>query len=347
MGKRRKMSREFEVAILGAGTIGMLHAENILTSIPSLKLRAVADPVSDAVQQAHERFGVRVERDWHAAVDDPKLDAVIICSPMNHHAEQIREAVATGKHIFCEKPIDWRLEIIDDLLRDVEEQGVIFQTGFNRRFDRNFASLWQKVTENRLGDLWTLKITSRDPELPGKDYLKSSGGLFLDMTIHDFDMARFLARAEIREVTARASALVSAETGEADDVDTALTVLCFDNDVLAVIDNCRKSAYGYDQRIEVHGERGTMFADNEVTDTTSFWDSSGSHRPPVPHFFLERYKEAYKLELESFGRALAGGPVAVSGHDGRQAVLAAIAANRSLRENRTVTLAEVAEGTGK
>jgi myo-inositol 2-dehydrogenase/D-chiro-inositol 1-dehydrogenase len=336
-------SREFGVAILGAGRIGMLHAENIVTAVPGLTLRMIADPVPAAIDRARERFGVEVEEDWRAAVRDSDVDAVIICSPTDHHAGQIREAAAAGKHIFCEKPIDRDLESIDELLAHVEEQGVKFQTGFNRRFDRNFAALRNRVAGGEIGDLWMLKITSRDPEPPPLSYLQDSGGIFFDMTIHDFDMARFLAGTGIREVTAYGSALVSEETKEADDIDTALITLGFENRVLAQIDNCRQASYGYDQRIEAHGRSGMLLADNERADTVTYADSSGFHRRPSPSFFLERYHYSYVRELESFREALEGGPVAVSGSDGRQAVLAAAAADRSLRERRTVTLEEVAQ----
>lgn len=333
--------REFGVAILGAGRIGMLHAENIATAVPGLTLRVVADPVPAATDQARERFGAEVGEDWRAAVHDPDVDAVIICSPTDQHAGQIREAASAGKHIFCEKPIDRNLKSIDELLAHVEEQGVKFQTGFNRRFDRNFAALRNRIVGGEIGDLWMLKITSRDPEPPPLAYLRDSGGLFFDMTIHDFDMARFLANAEIREVAASGSALVGEETEEADDIDTALVTLRFENGVLAQIDNCRQAVYGYDQRVEAHGRGGMLLADNERADTVTFADSSGFHRGPSPRFFLERYREAYVRELESFRDALAGAPVSVSGFDGRQAVLAASAADRAFREGRTVTLEEV------
>lgn len=333
--------REFGVAVLGAGRIGMLHAENIMSAIPGLALKVIADPVPEAIEAARERFGVEVEEDWQAAVQDSDVDAVIICSPTNQHAGQIKEAAASGKHIFCEKPIDRGLESIDELLEHVEEQGVKFQTGFNRRFDRNFASLQNRILEGEIGDLWMLKVASRDPELPPLSYLQDSGGLFFDMAIHDFDMVRFLAGAEIQEVAACGSALVSEETEEAGDVDTALTTVRFENGVLSLIDNCRQAAYGYDQRVEAHGRDGMLMADNELTDTVTFADSSGFHRKPLPHFFLERYHNAYVRELETFRDALEGAPVAVSGFDGRQAVLAAIAADKSLNERRTVTLDEV------
>lgn len=333
--------KEFGVAILGAGRIGMLHAENIMTAVPGLALKMIADPVPEAIDAARERFGVEVEEDWRVAVQDSDVEAVIICSPTDHHAEQIKEAAAAGKHIFCEKPIDRKLESIDELLGYVEEQGVKFQTGFNRRFDRNFAALQSRIDDGEIGDLWMLKVASRDPELPPLSYLQGSGGLFFDMAIHDFDMVRFLAGAEIQEVAACGSALVSEETEEAGDVDTALTTVRFGNGLLALIDNCRQAAYGYDQRVEALGRNGMLMADNERTDTVTFANSSGFHRKPLPHFFLERYSDAYVRELETFRDALEGAPVAVSGFDGRQAVLAAIAADKSLRERRTVMLQEV------
>ena len=225
-------SNEPRVAILGAGRIGMFHAENIVNNVSGLTLKAIADPVPEVGERASERLDVEVEEDWRVVVQDPGIDAVVIASPTDYHAEQIVGAIEAGKHIFCEKPIARDLPSIDELLARVEERGLKFQTGFNRRFDHNFGALRSRVANGEIGDLWMVKITSRDPEPPPLSYLMDSGGLFFDMAIHDFDMARFLVGAEVAEVTARGSALVGPETSKADDIDTAVTILQFENGVM-------------------------------------------------------------------------------------------------------------------
>ena len=332
---------EPSVAILGAGRIGMFHAENIVNNVSGLTLKAVAEPVPEVAERAHERLGVEAEEDWRVVVQDPGIDAVVIASPTDSHAEQIVGAIEAGKHIFCEKPIARNLPSIDELLARVEERGLKFQTGFNRRFDQNFGALRSRMENGEIGDVWMVKITSRDPEPPPLSYLMDSGGLFFDMAIHDFDMARFLVDAEVADVTARGVALVGPETSEADDVDTAFTILQFENGVLGLIENCRQAAYGYDQRIEALGRDGMLLADNERSDTVTIADSSGFHRVPAPRFFRERYSGSYVRQLERFRDALAGEPVtAASGSDGRQAVLVAHAAEMSRREGRTVALDE-------
>jgi myo-inositol 2-dehydrogenase/D-chiro-inositol 1-dehydrogenase len=329
------------VAVLGAGRMGRLHAENIRRYVADLRVVAFAEPEPRMAEAAARDFGVAVVPDWRELVARSDADAVLVCSPPDVHVEQIVAAAEAGKHVFCEKPLARDLASIDRALAAVSKATVILQVGFNRRFDRNFAAVAEQVRAGRVGAPCILRITSRDPEPPPPEYIPVSGGLFVDMTIHDFDLARFLLDAEISDVAALADALVDTHARELGDVDTAVTSLRFDNAALGVIDNCRRSAYGYDQRIEVHGTSGMVSAGNELATTTIAADGAGFHSPVLPHFFLDRYREAYVRELESFAAALAGGPVEASGYDARQATIASVAAQRAHAERRAVPLVEV------
>jgi myo-inositol 2-dehydrogenase/D-chiro-inositol 1-dehydrogenase len=266
---------------------------------------------------------------------------VLICTPPGAHAEQIAFAAGEGKHVLCEKPLAADLVAADAALAAVERAGVVLQVGYNRRFDRNFAAVRRSVEEGRVGTICLVRISSRDPDPPPPDYIRVSPGLFFDTTSHDLDLARFLVGGDIVEVSARGSALFSAEVREVGGVDTAATTAVFESGALAVIDNCWRSAYGYDQRVEVHGTDGTASARNELADTTVVADSGGFHEPVLPHFYLDRYRDAFRRELEAFADALGGGPVRVTGHDGRQALAASVAAQRSHEHGRTVALAEL------
>ena len=328
-------------AILGAGRMGRLRAENIRRYIPGLRVLAFAEPDARIAEATGRDFGVPIVRDWRELVSRRDVGAVLVCSPPDVHVEQIVAAAEAGKHIFCEKPLARDLASIDRALEAVSKAAVILQVGFNRRFDRNFAAVARDVRAGRVGAPCLLRITSRDPEPPPADYIPVSGGLFVDMTIHDFDLARFLLDAEISEVGTLADALVDTHARELGDIDTAVTSLRFDNAALGVIDNCRRSAYGYDQRVEVHGTSGMVAAGNELATTTVTADDHGFHSPALPHFFLDRYRDAYVRELESFAAALAGAPVEANGDDARQATLAAVAAQRAHVERRFVPLAEV------
>ena len=327
------------VGVIGLGRMGRLHATNVQTRLPSLELVAAADPAPNAVAAAAE-LQVPLLADWHDLLALPGLDAVLICSPTDHHAEQIVAAAEAGKHSFCEKPLDGSLERLDRTLAAVATAGTVLQVGFNRRADRNFGALKARLAAGEISSPWLLKITSRDPQPQSREYVVGSGGIFLDMTIHDFDLARFLL-GDVVSVSAAGGALVDPELAELDDVDTAITTLVFESGALGVIDNCRRASYGYDQRVEVHGELGMLAADNEPSTTVEFADGSGFHRPPLPAFFLDRYGEAYVRELRAFADAIGGAAPLADGRDGQQAVALAVAARRSLAEQRTVPLAEV------
>jgi myo-inositol 2-dehydrogenase/D-chiro-inositol 1-dehydrogenase len=331
---------EHGIGIVGAGRIGRLHARN-LAQTAGLRLVAVTDADRPAAEVCAREFGGETVADVEQMLARDDVDAVLICSPPGAHAEQIARAACAGKHVFCEKPLADELPAADRALAAVEHAGTVLQVGYNRRFDRNFALVRRAVEEGRVGTPCLVRISSRDPDPPPADYIRVSPGLFFDTTTHDLDLARFLLGAEIVEVTARGSALFSEVVREVGGVDTASTTAVFDTGALAVIDNCWRSAYGYDQRVEVHGTDGTAAARNEVADTTVLADAHGFHEPVLPHFYLDRYADAFRRELEAFAAALDGAPVPVTGHDGRQALAACVAAERSHRERRTVALAEL------
>jgi len=280
--------------------------------------------------------------DYRELLADSTIHAVAICSSTDTHCRIIEEAAAAGKHIFCEKPIDYDLARIHEALSAVEKAGVKLQIGFNRRFDPSFAKVRELVASGSIGRPHVIRITSRDPGPPPLDYIKVSGGIFLDMTIHDFDMARFLSGSEAEEVYAIGDALVDPAIGEAGDVDTAIVTLRLKNRALVAIDNSRRAIYGYDQRIEVFGSKGSVSAGNRAPDAHVLMDQAGVHEAKPLHFFLERYAEAYVIELQAFVEALLKDqePL-VTGRDGLQPVIMGLAATRSLREGRPVKFSEI------
>jgi len=267
---------------------------------------------------------------------------VLICSSTDTHSELVVQAAEAGKHIFCEKPIDHTLARIDRALAAVERAGVKFQVGFNRRFDANFARVRQAVVSGEIGTPHLMHIVSRDPAPPPISYVKVSGGMFLDMTIHDFDMARFLIGDEVEEIYTAAGVRVDPEIGKAGDVDTAVILLRFRNGVVGTIDNSRKAVYGYDQRAEVFGSAGAIATAN-VHPNLAVVSTAANVRRDLPlNFFMERYTESFANELRGFVEAVVEDkPTPVNGHDGRVPVVMALAARKSYEEGRPVKLSEV------
>lgn len=331
------------LGLIGAGRIGRIHGTNAARRIPGCALAAIADLNEDAAQACAAATGVdAVFTDPQAIFDDPAIDAVIICSATQTHVPLIEAAAGAGKHIFCEKPVALELAAVDRAMRAVEAAGVKAQVGFNRRFDPSFAELQRALAGGAIGTPHLVRITSRDPAPPPIEYVRISGGLFYDMTIHDFDMARFIVGAEVESVFATGSCRVDPAIGEAGDIDTAVVVLTFAGGVVCTIDNCRKADYGYDQRVEVLGADGMLQADNRTPHGTSQADSSGVHGPRLLDFFLERYEQAYLHELEAFVAAVrddAKPPVCLD--DGRAPVVLAKAAYRSIELRRAVLPSEV------
>ncbi len=305
----------------------------------------MADVDAEAARQCAAHIGIEhAVTDHRALIERPDIDAVAICSSTDTHAQFIEEAAAAGKHIFCEKPIDYDLARIDRALEAVRKAGVRLQIGFNRRFDPSFRRARELVAAGRIGQPHLLRITSRDPEPPPIDYVKVSGGIFLDMTIHDFDMARYLMGGEVDEVYAAGGVMVDPAIGEVGDIDTAAITLRFANGAIGTIDNSRKAKYGYDQRIEVFGSGGLVSVPNIPPHAATLSDGSGVHGPRPLLFFLERYADAYLAEMREFVDCVrAGKAPSVTGEDGRLAVVMAYAARTSCAENRPVRLAEVAQ----
>jgi myo-inositol 2-dehydrogenase / D-chiro-inositol 1-dehydrogenase len=334
---------DVRIGVIGAGRIGKIHAQSLSQRIPGVRVSGLADVQVDAARELAARLHIdRVEPDYHALLADPAVDAVAICSSTDTHARIIGEAAQAGKHIFCEKPIAHDLAQIDAALAAVDKAGVRLQIGFNRRFDPSFRHVHEMVAEGKIGQPHILRITSRDPAPPPIEYVRVSGGLFFDMTIHDFDMARYLMGSEVDEVFAVGGVRVDPAIGEAGDIDTALITLRFANGAFGAIDNSRQAVYGYDQRVEVFGSGGMVAAQNNTPDSHVHLDAVGAHSAKPLYFFLERYAEAYAAEMGAFVQAIREHrETPVTGRDGRIPVVMAMAAARSLRENRPVRLSEI------
>lgn len=329
--------------VIGAGRIGKIHAENLATRIPGAAVAAIADVDLKAAQELAARLpGPAAEEDYHSLLSDPGIDAVAICSSTDTHAKIVVEAAEAGKHIFCEKPIDLGLDKIDAALEAVEQAGVKLQIGFNRRFDPNFRKVRIMVAEGKIGMLQIVRITSRDPAPPPLSYVKGSGGLFLDMTIHDFDMARYLSGSEVEEVYTAAGVMVDPAIGEAGDVDTAIITLRFTNGAIGTIDNSRQAIYGYDQRVEVFGSNGMIQAHNNTPDQDFYFNAEGVHSARPLYFFLERYMESFVAEMREFVQSIQENTSPpVTGIDGRIPVVIGMAAKKSYLEHRPVRLSEI------
>ena len=339
------MSSRVNVGLIGAGRIGRLHAEHLALRIPQANLLAVSDIILDAAQKCAADFGIpTATQDHRIIMENSDIEAVIICSSTDTHTQMIEEAAAAGKHIFCEKPIDVDLARIDRALAAVEEAGVKLQVGFNRRFDPSFRRVRELVAAGKIGEPHILRITSRDPEPPPIEYIKVSGGIFLDMTIHDFDMARYLIGSEVEEIYAVGGVMVDPEIGRAGDIDTAVITLRFENGVIGTIDNSRRAVYGYDQRVEVFGSAGLVTVSNNTPDSAVVSDAEGVHGPLPLYFFIERYVDSYIAEMEAFIECIQQDrTVPVTGADGRIPVVMGYAARKSYEENRPVRLSEVVD----
>jgi myo-inositol 2-dehydrogenase / D-chiro-inositol 1-dehydrogenase len=324
----------FKIALLGAGRIGRIHAANAAAH-PALALAYVVDPVAAAAESLAAETGAAVSS-LSAAFADPEVAGVIVASSTDTHLDYARQAIAAGKAVFCEKPID------QDLSRARAAAGELNGTrlflGFNRRFDPSFQALKAKLDAGAVGALESLQITSHDPAPPPVSYIKVSGGLFKDMAIHDFDMARWLLGEEPVSVFAAASCLVDPDIGAAGDVDTAKTLLRTASGRLCVISNSRRSGYGYDQRIEAYGARGLVRADNVLESTVQTWSEAGAAADRFQNFFLDRYRDAYRLEMAHFAEILAGATPRVGYEDGVAALALAEAAAESVKTGRPVAV---------
>lgn len=333
-----------KLGIIGAGRIGKVHAESITKYVPNAEVKAIADPfMNEATKEWAKGLGIQnTYNDYNEVLNDPEIAAVLVCSSTNTHSPISIEALKAGKHVFCEKPIDHNLDRIKEVLAEVERTGLKFQVGFNRRFDHNFKAIKDAVVAGKIGDPHIIRVTSRDPEAPPAEYVKVSGGIFLDMTIHDFDMVRFLSGSEVEEVYAAGTVLVDPAIGEAGDIDTAIITLKFANGALGVIDNSRRAAYGYDQRAEVFGSKGAVATGNDSPSTAIISTETGVVSEKPLYFFLERYMQSFSQEMKEFVDAIVNDTeVPVNAMDGLKPVLIGLAAKKSLQEGRPVKISEL------
>lgn len=337
------MSTKVNVGVIGVGRIGKLHAEHLAYRVSGANVIAVADIRLEAAQKCATNLQIpSAVQDYREIMANRDIEAVVICSSTDTHAQMIEEAAAEGKHIFCEKPIDFDLARIDKALEAVDKAGVKLQVGFNRRFDPNFKRVREMVTAGKIGTPHILRITSRDPGPPPIEYIKVSGGIFLDMTIHDFDMARYLIGSEVSEIYAAGGVMVDPEIGKAGDIDTAVITLRFENGTIGTIDNSRKAVYGYDQRVEVFGSAGMVAVSNNTPDTAVHSNAEGVHSSLPLFFFVERYTDSYIAEMKTFVECIQQDTMPpVTGMDGRIPVVMGYAARKSYQENRPVKLSEV------
>ncbi len=333
------------VGIIGAGRIGKVHCESIMRYVKNATVKAVADPFLNDETIAWAK-GLGIEEfyeDYHKILEDNDIQAVLICSSTDTHSTISLEAIAAGKHIFCEKPIDHDVNKILEVKKALENSNVKYQVGFNRRFDHNFKAARKAVEGGQIGDLNILKVCSRDPGAPPVSYIKVSGGIFLDMTIHDFDMVRFMSGSEVEEVFAYGAVLVDPAIGEAGDIDTAVISMKLANGAIAVIDNCRRASYGYDQRVEAFGSLGQVAIGNDSESTAVISDANGVRGEVPLNFFLERYMGAYVEEITEFIDCIVNDKEVSVGLDcGLQPVLIGLAAKKSLVTGMPVKIADIA-----
>lgn len=326
-----------KVGIIGAGRIGKVHAKNISMFVPEMEIKTIADPFMNEQTEAFAKScGIpNTTKDANDILNDPEIEAVLICSSTDTHSKYIIEAAHAGKHIFCEKPIDYDLEKVHAAINAAKEAGVKLQIGFCRRFDHNHRAVYDMVRDGKVGKVNIIKISSRDPEPPPVSYVKVSGGIFYDMMIHDFDMVRYVTGSEAVEISAVGSCLVNPKLQEESgipDVDTAVVTMKMANGCIAVINNSRQAVYGYDQRVEAFGSKGMASDANDLVNTTTVMTVDGAHSEKPLWFFLERYNQAFINQVISFVDAINNDkPVAVGAVDGLRPVLMAKAATESCR----------------
>lgn len=330
------------IAVLGTGRIGRMHARLIASRVEEAEVASVFDVMSEAAAAVASDLDVPQASSVEAVLADATVDAVCISTSTDTHVDLIVASAEAGKAIMCEKPVSLDLAEVDRALAAVESAAVPLQIGFNRRFDASHRAVAEAVAEGAIGDLHILRITSRDPDPPPVSYIEVSGGIFLDMTIHDFDMARFVSGSEVLEVYAQGAVRVDPEIGDAGDLDTVVILLTHKNGAFTVIDNSRRAVYGYDQRVEAFGSEGMVASTNPLLHSTARSDASGVHSATIPYFFLDRYIPSYIAEWQAFTRSVAAStPPAVTGADGRAPLVIGLAAWRSIRDKRPVRTDEI------
>lgn len=336
-----------KIAVIGVGRIGRVHIENISTAVRKMNIKIVADPFLTEEGEAFlKRFDIPViTKNVDDVFADEEIEAVLICSSTDTHAEYIIKAAEAGKQIFCEKPVDHDVKRVKHALDVVKKAGVKMQIGFNRRFDHNHRAVYEAIRAGKIGTPHIIKIASRDPQPPTIDYVKRSGGIFYDMMIHDFDMIRFLAGSEVTEVYAKGAVMIDPAIGAEGDVDTALVTLTFESGAIGVIDNSRQAVYGYDQRLEVLGSEGAVQDENDIPNTVVISRREGVTSGTAYQVMWDRYTQAFTDEMKAFATAIENDTTPeVTDLDGLYPVLMAAAAVKSLKEGRPVKISEVENG---
>ena len=337
------MKQPIRIGILGLGRIGKMHAKNI-ASMKEFEIVCGSDPFLTAETEAEMReIGIpKCTKDPEDIFSDASIDAIVICSVTETHSDFIIRAAQAGKDIFCEKPIDHNVARILTALRAVKEANVILQVGFMHRFDKHHGALQSKIADGTIGKLEVLKITSRDPAPPSMDYIRTSGGIYVDFMIHDFDMARFLTGSEVTEVFATGTSVCDPEISACGDVGSGHAILRFENGAIGILETSRRSSFGHDQRIEALGSKGCVMNDNVYENNVRFFTTNGFHGAKVPYHFPERYKDAYFVELRDFAEAVRNRTAPpVTGFDGLQAVLIAEAAARSAASGKMEVVEQI------
>ena len=334
------------VGIIGAGRIGQVHAKSSMPQLPALIRHAIADPfIKPEVAAWAKSVGIEnVYTDHRKILEDPRIDAVLICASTDQHAQLSLEAIAAGKHIFCEKPIDQSIAKIEEVKAALaaSPKKLVYQVGFNRRYDHNYRAMRKAVEDGKIGEVQFVRVSSRDPEPPPAQYVAGSGGMFMDMMIHDLDMVRYLSGLEIVEVYAQGACLVDPAIGEAGDVDTVTITLKLSNGALATIDGSRKAVYGYDQRGEVFGSKGCVVSANDSDSNIVLSTVEGVTAEKPLWFFLERYMGSYQAEVREFIDCVKNGKEPWVGiEDGLLSIRLALACTKSMNENRPVRIDEI------
>jgi myo-inositol 2-dehydrogenase/D-chiro-inositol 1-dehydrogenase len=336
------MTRKVKIAVIGTGRMGSVHARNISRQIPEAELVAVCDIRLEVAQAVADELGIqKVVKDYHDLLIDPEIEAILIAASTPAHAMIIKDVALAGKQIFCEKPLALELEEIDKALAAVKQAGVKLQVGFNRRFDKSYQKVREIVASGEIGRPCILHIVNRDPDFPSMEFLRASGGMFLDLGIHDLDMVRF-QMGEVLEVYATGAVLINEKLKEFGDIDTGLVLLKFANGVMGTIDNSRKAVYGYDQRLEVFCSNGTAMMENEKETAVVKGNLNGFTSAKPPYFFMQRYAPCYVEEVRQFVECVRENkPTPTTGEDGRAAVVLGYAAIKSLHENRPIKISEI------
>ncbi len=327
--------RTVRIAVIGAGRIGEVHASNLTTRVKGVEVTGIYDSDLERARTIGKQFGIPVRQSLEALFAEGAPEAIVIGSPSSLHLDHVKQAVGAGLHVLCEKPLALDEEGIAEAVRVCREKGRLLQIGFNRRFDANNVTMREEVQTGRIGQVRSIRITSRDPWPPSIDYVKSSGGMIMDMTIHDFDLARYLTGEEIVEVAAFGGCLIDPAIGEAGDIDIATIMLKFQSGAIGVVENTRATPYGYDQRVEILGSNASVESENMTPSRVTTRSSTGQTQPnPLP-FFLQRYESAFSGELQAFVDAVREDKaVAVSGEDALRAHRIAQAVQRSLKSGQ-------------